>query len=284
VEFEHDQINKFAEYARRKREKPKILKCGFNTIDRHVVYGGLPQDFLIYIQAKASVGKTYFVTNWITRILKSNNTSKILFFSREMDYEHITDRILQSFFASSIVSVGNMVRDSNDKVSRELNKVRYYDRLTIHDGALDMKIFESMVDSEKPSIVFVDHLHKIGCEGSEDIFNKTTKLSNFLFEIKKKYQTRIVSLVQIKRLNSDSRGVNTGEDFSMLSDGKGSGAIEEDGDLILSLRRPDVNPDCEVAKRRTVQALIIKNRYSSGDTSVMIWRYDPETSVLTEVP
>lgn len=271
----------FLSYERYVSLKSDVIPTGFEVLDKQIEFGGLQQDTLVYIQAKASVGKTYFLTNWIYKMLKSCRPMKVVFFSLEMSFYNVMDRILQLVLQKRRQDIRTIMRDDPQSVMMKLQEMRFFDFVRIWDRPIDLAGMDKIIGEEMAHIVFVDHLHRIKYPSS-GIHDKTQNLSNGLVELKKKHKTRIVCAVQIKRLGKEHRNVDAGSEFSMLGDAKGGGEIEEDADIIIALKRPDADADCKIINKRTIHAFIAKNRFSTQNAGVMIWRYNPETSELIE--
>jgi replicative DNA helicase len=277
----NNSFEKFKEYLDNSKVKKDVMKTGWDDIDEQIAYKGLPTDCLLYLYAKASVGKTYFVTNWIKKILDLNLNRKILFLSLEMSYGNIMDRFLQCVLNDSIWNVREVVKTNDDYVIGKLEQIKYFDRVNICDGLWDLDKLYKEVEEYKPDLIFIDHLHKLKCQ-HQDIFQKTTQISGSLFDLKKRFNTRIVCLVQLKREGKSRDGnSHAGTRLPLLEDSKGSGAIEEDGDMVFGLARPSINPNVSEINKNVIHGLFIKNRFSSsGFSGIIQWKYDPKTSIL----
>ena len=278
----NNSFDRFKQYLDNSKIEKDIMSTGWEEMDGQIAYKGLPADCLLYLYAKASVGKTYYVTNWIYRLLKLANSRKVVFFSLEMSYDNIMDRFLQCVLGESIWDIGRIKKTEENHIINKLEKINYFDRVNIYDGICDIERLYKVAEEEKPDIIFIDHLHKIKCQ-HQDIFQKTTQISSSLFELKKRYKTRIVCLVQLKREGNSKDKAHAGTRIPLLEDSKGSGAIEEDGDLILGLGRPSINPDVSEINKFTLHGAFIKNRFSAtGFSQIIQWKYDPKTSILRE--
>jgi len=273
-----DQYSRYLMYS---REEKDTISTGWRDIDGQIAYSGLMEDMLFYLLAKSSVGKTYFVCNWIRRMLGEPEYKKILFFSLEMSFNNIMDRFLQGLLAKNLTHVREYVKDKDNASVDVLEKLGFFKRVCIYDGRYNLQQIDRIIGHERPTVIFIDHLHRIKT-AEKSIFDKTTALSGALVDFKKKYSTRIICMVQLKREGTPDKAM-AGTRIPVIEDGKGSGAIEEDGDFILGLARPDISANVTETNKQKIHGRFIKNRFPAGGYSgIIVWKYDPATSILSE--
>lgn len=257
------------------------MSCGLKGIDEQIRYNGLPNDFLIYILGRSKVGKTELCLNLIHNQLREKNDRKIILFSFEVNYCLLMDSFLKIFYGESGAKVKDFLKTDISMAKLELENIDFFKRFFVYDHKISMDEMEKVIEKIKPDMVYIDHLHKIPSM-QRTIFDKTTEICYWVEDAKKKFNTRIVCLVQVSR--SMSENANSGSEFPRISDGKGSGAVEETGDIILSVMRPDAGPKCSHFNKNTFHALIVGNRYQSEvETRVIIQKYDRKTGRLSEI-
>jgi len=273
-----NNINSYSKYLDGKHKKIDVVTTGYSNIDGYMAYGGMQRQFCLVIPGKSGIGKTYFV---LCPMLKMAEEGKrVLFFSLEMAYDVIMDRFHQVILEVHLSELREYIQKNEKEVIKKLNEIKFLDNLLILDGVYDIAMMEKIIQTEKPDVIFIDHLHLIRTKYI-DIFKKTTYLMEEITRLKKQYNTRFVVLVQIKRSDDFNE---TNSKIPSLEAGKGSGAVEELCDMALCVARPDVDPHCEHGRKNLIVGLIRKNRFPSPELmSELQWRYDRTTGRLTEI-
>jgi replicative DNA helicase len=275
---------KFRTYIRRKARGHKgVLKSGFQDIDDLVSYGGLPGNTMIALLGKSGTGKTFFIVNWVARILKSYKNIKVLFFSMEMKEDLLNDRIMQLIFEVNIKDQKLYCSENEDYMIRKLKDIGYFEKLTINDGqAQSIETIEVEIAALRPHFVFIDYLQLISTPKNPEIYAKTNHIMDGFKKIKDKYNTRIIAASQLRRSREYGKsGDLAGSTMPSSEDAKGGSEIEDKSDMVLGMWKPDINPECKTSEKGVIKGFFLKNRYASMvPNGIMSWHYNIETGEL----
>jgi twinkle protein len=129
-------------------------------------------------------------------------------------------------------------------------------------------------------VVFLDHISLLvsGMDGNDDrkaIDVLMTKLRTLVQEL----EITLICVSHLKRPNSD-KGHEDGQAVS-LSQLRGSGAIAQLSDAVITLERNSMSPDANV--RHTTKVAVAKNRYAGQTGPACDLRYDVETGRMYEI-
>jgi replicative DNA helicase len=145
-------------------------------------------------------------------------------------------------------------------------------------NALEVRAKSRRLKAEKKdlSLIIIDYLQLM--KGSQDAENQEQEISGISRSLKslaKELNVPVIALSQLSRAIEK----RTGKDNSpMLSDLRGSGAIEQDADLILFLQHENclclAMEPCTCGKRNAVQVNIGKNRNGpTGQVNLVFLRH-----------
>lgn len=214
-------------------ESAQGLPLGFSSFDRLCNITG---QMFIVISGRPSMGKTAFMLTLARKQL--NRGHKIGIFSLEMPQHKLDQRWIQMDTGLNTVRM-NQYQGLNEK---EMRRVRescemradwnlYMDDKATNIDAIERKI-RKMVKLGVEGI-YIDQLSKLrGAKGKE--YERFTEYSNRLFALTKELDVPIFLLAQLRR-PQDGIAVKK----PALSNLKGSGAIEEDADMIFFIHRPE---------------------------------------------
>jgi replicative DNA helicase len=213
------------------------MSCGFDSIDRK--FGLVERGNLIHIGGRPGSGKTSFMISAMMNLCAKKHTC--VFFTLEMSaYEILRNMIAKDFKL-----------DSKDlKKGQITNEVfnAIYDRFVsyIKDGfliiedlanatALQIESKVRTLKSIKPiDYVFTDYTQLV--KSGNPKHNEVEKINYVTKSFKQSAKYNKVVWVSGSQ---HSRGVDTTKDRrALLSHLKGSGSIEEDSDIVISLWRP----------------------------------------------
>jgi replicative DNA helicase len=259
-----------------------VLSLGFPSLDSPLGYSGLPLDTLFYIYAKSGVGKTYVITNLIVKLMEQRR--KVVFFSFEMAYRKVMDRLLQLLFEKHFSEIPELVRQNSDMVRMRLQEKGFFDLVKIYNRPMTIDEIDGVIAEQKADIYFVDHLHLVKSPYA-GVYEKTTHISNGLRDLKSKHNTRIMCLVQLRREGyvKGQEKVEAGAMLPTLEMGRGSGDIEADADAVLGLSRPEVSVNCKESHKSQLHGLYLKRRDSSKhEPRIIVLHFNRVTSALRE--
>lgn len=223
----------------------EYLNTGFTALDK--LLGGLHSDDLIIIGARPSMGKTMFSLNIVNNIIQQDPSKKILFFSLEMSFKKLYNRLIANRIRienNKLKDIKHLSNDDYEKVSHAVNQFRH-ENLYIDDNdgtVLDnikSRIQNFVNEHNGIDLLVVDYLQLIDSlnSGNDKLFNRERLISEVSRELKKiakKYHIPVIALVQL------SRNVEQRQDKRpLLSDIRESGAIEQDADVVMFLYRDD---------------------------------------------
>ncbi|MGA1839638.1 MAG: replicative DNA helicase [bacterium] len=230
-----------------KKGKVSGLVTGFRDLDS--ITSGLQNQDLIIIAARPSMGKTSFCLNIATHVAITEN-KPVLFFSLETAKEQLLLRMLcsQARVNSHHLRTGFLTeRDWKKliKAAGEISEAPIYIDDSASPTVMEIRAKARRLKKKKDlGLVIVDYLQLI--QGRARIENRQQEISEISRSLKglaKELDCPLIALSQLSRA-VESRT----ERRPILSDLRESGAIEQDGDLIAFIFRPEVyNPDSENA-------------------------------------
>lgn len=252
-------------YQRIQNPKAKPLNISTSFTNLNKVINGFREESFNIIAARPSVGKTAFAINLALDAAMQNHP--VLFISLEMSTASIINRMLaretdmDSFYIDIGVHAGHymqldygfeklqampmVVMDNALHLSRIINEIRKW---KYYYGDLGM--------------VFIDYLQLVRIKGFARDYERITKLSMDLKQVARECKTRIIALAQISREGSDSPSMETV---------KGSGQIEQDADLFVTMARVDKD-DCD--KTVLIKFNVVKHRFGITGSFTMNFKRD----------
>lgn len=240
----------------------KIIGVPSNLRSLDIKTSGWQPTDLIILAARPSIGKTAFALKLSKEAAMSNFPTVI--FSLEMSSSQLATRLLsgetdntQMELKKGIVSDWKRIEKAvvkfnelplyvDDKASLTISQLR--SRLIIYKQKYGIKL------------AVIDYLQLISGTGNEKIREQV--ISNIARTLKitaKELEIPIIALSQLSR-ETEKRA----DKKPILSDLRESGAIEQDADLVLFLRRDEMYND-DADKKNKIQLDIAKHRHGSTD-------------------
>lgn len=248
------------------------VQTGFKEYDQ--MTDGWQKGDLIVIAARPSMGKTAFSLNTTINIGKQGTSQSV--FNYEMMSLAISRRMYSSDSNIQSHRLKSGARMEDDDWMRFANGSRELSNLPImvHEAsgmkvrdirravAQDMKIFGS-----DDHVVVIDYLQLITPDRPND--NDTVKIAEITRQLKLMAKQLGITVVLLSQL---SRGVEQRQDKRpVMSDLRGSGAIEQDADSIGFLYRDEYyNKDSEDAN--IVELIVAKNRDGGTGTVKLLFQ------------
>lgn len=244
ADFSLDPIQKyFDEYG----NPTEHIKTGFTILD-DMLNGGMIRGTVGTIGARPSVGKTTLAVN----IAENNSDKKILFFSLEMTYRMVYDKLIAS--AANIDYKNAVNHDVGfDTVKAVLNKHKNF---TVIDYITTAEEMAEMIRRLKPDMVFIDYIQIVYTKKQYDVIRQRIDyISQLLKRTAKQVNCCIICLSQL------ARSANEKATMSAL---KESGGLEQDSDYIILIERPYVldKSDKEILPSDT-KIIVDKNKFGS---------------------
>lgn len=231
----------------RHRESVELMPSPWRTLDAAI--GGFAAGRLYIIGARPSVGKSA-IASQIAYELASHGA--VVFATMEMDRGEVYARILSQ---QAGLAYGDRSGWGEWAKERE--------RAWLATGRRDIRVLDSgtqtvasiraaarSVAREKHvAAVIVDYLHLLSSSGAE---NETTRLADITRGLKQFAMDSKVPVIALSQLNRQ------GQQRPGLADLRGSGAIEQDGDVAIFLYRDEDADGRQVPD--TLHMFVAKNR------------------------
>ena len=232
------------------------IRTGLQNFDEMV--SGLKDGKLYIIGARPTTGKTTFITQVLTHIAEQG--IPCLFFPTEVGAEPILDKIISRKGGIELKKFQNGTFNPTD-VSKA-SELREYLKglpLTIYeDFGLNIERFEQEIDKYAPKVVVLDYFQALKWDDSSSVGEK----ENAVRRIKKITKDRNIITICLSQLSRG--GQNQGK--VSLSELKGTGALEELGDVIAQMYRDD---DGKAAWPIPISLVVTKSKYSATGTIYM---------------
>lgn len=248
--------------------KTKVgIQTKITKLDNHL--GGLAPGHLIVIGARPAMGKTTMGL----QILLNNPTISSGFMSTEMPGEELVQRAAANFseVSSHAMRLGKVSEADWPKITAAFS--------TIHD----MPIFVNDKPGPTPfevirqirrwkyendiKIAVIDYIQHLKLRDNRD---RTPQLQEAVVAFKELARDLKIPVVLLAQIN---RSVESRSDKRPnLGDFKDTGALEEEGDVVLSLYRDEVYNPKNIDTKGIIEIAILKNRH--GPTAYLKARYN----------
>lgn len=248
-----------------------------------LLYGIRPAE-LITVTAGSGLGKSQFLREILFRILESTKWNVGGMFLEEsvrktarsimslhankklhLPDTEVTERELKEAFDATLGTNRVFLFDhfGSLAIDNVLNRIRYMAR------ACDCKV------------VFLDHISLVvsGMDGNDErksIDVLMTRLRTLVQET----GITLICVSHLKRPSTSNKGHEDGEAVS-LSQLRGSGAIAQLSDAVITLERNSMSQDPEI--RHTTKVAVAKNRYNGLTGPACALKYDMNTGRMIEV-
>ena len=270
--------------------RPDLLTIptGFVNVDSKI--GGFKKSEAVFIGGRPASGKTTFGVNMAYNMAKDKK--KVLFCSLEMSARELHERLVK--FITQISHYKGADQHDIDRIIKVSKAVKERLPLQIFDksGMTIEDIFAKTL-SEKPDVVFIDHLAILkSSQHFRSRYEEVSYLSAKVKQLAREYDIPVICICQLNRA-LESREVKA----PTLSDIRDSGSVEQDGDIIGFIYRPEYHllqqePDLEdkahieweeklAVVKGKAQFIIAKNR--RGYTGRFIFGFKPETYSFVEL-
>jgi replicative DNA helicase len=221
----------------------RFIKTGIFEFDEK--FGGLSKGQLSILAANASAGKSTAGLQFALNCAKAGK--KVLFFSLEMGESEIMNKILANLcnINSFKLTTGNLHTAELQDIE-ELGKQDWLRRITfdyttnINQVVIDNQIKNFKRKCGSPDLVIIDHLHIM--RDARTHYNRNEELGNITMDLKnivKESEFAMLLLAQLSRKDKKLVAENINNNRPELTDLRESGNIEQNGDLITFLFRPD---------------------------------------------
>jgi len=252
----------------RQEEKQGIL-VGFKSIDEAT--GGLQPGNLIVLGGRTSQGKTSLAVNFAYNLAFSGK--KVLFVSLEMTKPELFKKIisLDTGVPYEKVRSGWLTNEQWKKIKDKNNQFYSLGDLIIVDDLFTLDDMHDSISGHKPDVVIIDYIQIMRFSKGENRAYQIEETMKGLKQVAKKEKCAVIVLSQINREQE------SGDKKPHLHNLKGSGSLEESGDVVLLIHWPfkydDSNP------KKEIHLYIEKNRH--GRTGKILLKFEPNSGKYT---
>lgn len=245
------------------------MNCGIPALD--VVFRGWRPGEMIVCGARPSVGKSAFAVTSFVCAKQRDPAANVFYASVEMRSADVGKRIYSCRSGVSTAHIESVhIRPEYREAWEETAQFFLANGMDIHHQgmanpqALHAAVRQSKLKHGRLDLVIVDHMHIMRGDGKTDT-ERMTNVSKSLVKLAHELEVPVLALAQL------NRGVEHREDPQpSLADLRGSGSIEEDGDIIFFLHRPAKDDKTKVV------ATVAKHR--RGGIANVDLKFEPELS------
>ena len=271
-----ENIKEIQELVKNNGKLPGI-ETGFRKVDE--ILGGLQKTDLIILAARPGVGKTAFALNIAEYAASVGN--KVMIFSLEMSRTQLGQRLLAmtANVPLSDIRTGNISSADWDCISDAQDSFEKADLVVDESSEIsttEMKNKCRRFKAEKGGLdlVVIDYLQLMSAGGYK-VEQREKEIASITRSIKimaKELDCAVVLLSQLSRGPEQRAGHKP-----QLSDLRDSGAIEQDADVVIFLRRDDYYEDdnapanVDATSGLTCQVNIAKHRNGATGIANLAW-------------
>jgi replicative DNA helicase len=231
------------------------LASGFPALDE--LTAGFQDGNLIILAARPSVGKTALLEQWLLNAVLRNNFSGLVF-----ELEMTKAELIKRGAAQEGEIEADRLRKPKLLRDQEWTKLaKFADQVTDAPLYIDdqpglsyaeiraraRRVFSKCRGTGKPlKLIGVDHAQLLGGEGR----NEEERISRNSRELKKLSKELGLPIVLLSQLNRESEKRKGEDSRPKNSDLRGSGALEQDGDVIIFLHREKDDHELIITKNR----------------------------------
>jgi len=238
-----DTVNRIDKVFEHGAESLGGISTGFKSLDR-IMYG-LRESEMVVLAARPSMGKTSLAMNICENIARGignrNGGQPVLIFSAEMSAEAITLRMLcsRAKVSQHDLSRGMVPRTEFAKLQQVAEELKNVPLHIVEKGGIDIMevrgIARRMKRKHGIKFVMIDYLQLLH---SREYAQQGWQLevANISANIKAMAKELKVPVMVLSQLNRQTE--QRGDGKPRLSDLRDSGAIEQDADVVMMLRRP----------------------------------------------
>ena len=213
------------------------IPSGFKSLD--FLTNGFQNSDLIIIGARPSIGKTALALSMFSHITVHEEIPAA-FFSLEQPREQICERLLslEANVALNSIRSGHITSPELSRLSDALTKIYEREGSCLVDVSnmklLDLKaVARQLVRVEKVKIIFIDYLGLIKLDRANAHMEVHEMMAEISRELKGLARELNIPIVALSQLSREAEGK-----APTLANIRGSGAIEQDADLVMFLNRP----------------------------------------------
>lgn len=249
------------------------VTSGFTDLDK--ITHGFQKGDLIILAARPSMGKTALALNFLVNAAIKQNVTTAMF-SVEMPAEQLMKRMITAQSGVNGDKLNSMNLSDKDWAKMDVAisklsqaKIFVDDTPSIKLGDLAVKARKLKEKNEDLALIIVDYLQIVKASqqaSKEGTQKEVTEISQGLKALARELEVPIIALSQLSRDNEKRDNKRP-----MLSDLRGSGAIEQDADLVMFIYREDYFDNQKKGKEKNEEEN--KDDSSSGIAEVSISKH-----------
>lgn len=256
-----------------KAQDENVIPTGWGELDDYF-NGGLRPGQLTIIAARPGQGKT--VAGACMAV--ANHTQGVGFFSLEMPYQEITNRMAsaETGIKLSNITQRRLENDDHSKFRKYIDSADSW-KLSVEDKPqVTISYMRSTIKAWKREhdvkLVIVDYLQLVApADARESRERQVSRISEDLKAMAKDLDIAVVALAQVNRGSA-----NREDKRPVMSDLRESGGIEANADAIVLLHRDTQATDLDLMSQ--IEFIVAKNRHGRTGTIELVWR--PEFSSI----
>jgi len=239
------------------------IPTGFALLDTYT--SGFQNSELIIIGARPSIGKTALALSMMQHIALERKIP-CGFFSLEMPYESIGMRILSQEARVPMQKMRSGMLKIDDIQKIQNAAARWFEAPLYTVDTPNMRLLElkamarRMVVNNGVKIIFIDYIGLITTENpNAAVYEQVAEISKSLKALARELEIPIVALCQVSR-DAEEKEPN-------LAQLRGSGAIEQDADVVMFLHRERLKIETPVQEAKLILAK--QRNGATGDIDIM---------------
>lgn len=208
------------------------IRTGLPTLDTHLA-GGLAPGWLCVIGARTGVGKTTLAVQIAASALLAGH--RVVYFALEETRTQIAERVVRHIAKARRVRSGEMDALFNAALRDDLRSLPLVLKTEGTIDAIIGAIGEHSMETEGIGLVVVDYVGLVRTRrGRENRVQEVSEITARLKTAAMEFRVPIIAVAQVNR----SPMART-DKSPQLSDLRDSGSLEQDGDVVILLHRPD---------------------------------------------
>ena len=257
------------------------ISTGFHNLDKILI--GLRGGEMIVLAARPSMGKTSLAMNIAEHVslgsLDPDNKARgVGIFSLEMNYASLVQRMLccRAGIPGDALQRGFVTSDFHRRLVQAASILQKAPIYMDDTGGLDVMELRARARRMKKKynieLIIIDYLQLLNCReyARQGRQLETSAISSNLKAMAKELHVPVIVLSQLSRAPEQRTG---GDGKPKLSDLRDSGAIEQDADVVLMLRRPCKYPGSEGSEDTTL-AIVDVAKHRNGQTGDVILNFE----------
>jgi replicative DNA helicase len=258
-------------------KKGEGIKCGIPSLDR--LTNGLGEGEVLYLMARAKVAKSAFAQNWIHYFVNTYPQYGAAFYSLEMPPAQLAERLLMIDLNKTKEEIKRLQPEDKEEVLQRHQNIYYVTHPSMTLGDIYRSITRLKFKTDV-RLVVIDFLTRISTH-IDDEYNFIRKATARLKDVAKELRVAVAVLAQVGR----ESGAGGWKPLTLQS-GRGSGTIEEDGDIILGMYRPELDPYITPADHerwRNIIALQVLGSRRTDTVNLIKLYFNKYTLRITEI-